>query len=335
MCRDRNDDQTIIMKFAITGASGFIGKHVVAEALRQGYNAVAITRQAKEPYLASFLVEHQKISIDSLDVRECDLNDVKTLTESIGDCDTVIHLAASMGSPLAGEKLDGERQYQQTLETTRHVIDAINSNNIKTLVLVSSISVLNYIDQAPHSTIDEKTPLCDQDNDIGDYARMKRDQEKLCRQWQLETGKQLIIVRPGLVYSDQQLSDAHAGFIKKGLGIAAIHSGQVPLIKVNDVAEKIIGIFNQTLYTKELFHLIGKPPVLQTDYLEQLKQQDKLRFYLPLPWKAYLFLTNVILWILIKANKEDKIPDSFRANSVAARQKPFVFSSEKIDNFIK
>ncbi len=109
------------MKFAITGASGFIGKHVVAEVLRQDYNAVAITRQAKEPYLASFLVEHQKINIDSLDVRECDLNDVKTLTESIGDCDTVIHLAASMGSPLAGEKLDGERQYQQTLETTRHV----------------------------------------------------------------------------------------------------------------------------------------------------------------------------------------------------------------------
>jgi len=323
------------MKFAITGASGFIGKHVVAEVLNQGYKVVAITRQAKESYLARLLIEHPKINIDRLDVKECDLNDKKTLNESIDACDTVIHLAASLGSSLAGEQVEGESQYQQTLKTTRNVIAATSSCNIKTLVLVSSISVLDYVNQSADSIIDEKTPLCNQDNDIGDYARMKRDQEKLCRQWQLETGKQLIIVRPGLVYSDEQLSDAHAGFIKKGLGLAAIHHGQVPLIKVNDVAEKIVGIFNQTLYAKELFHLIGRPPVLQTDYLEQLKQQGKLRFYLPLPWKAYLRLTKVIQWILIKANKEDKIPDSFRANSVAARQKPFAFSSEKIDNFIK
>ncbi|MFT6389093.1 MAG: nucleoside-diphosphate-sugar epimerase [Cellvibrionaceae bacterium] len=323
------------MKFAITGANGFIGKHVVAEALTQGHSAVALTRQAKESYLASFLVEHKKINIDNLDIKECDLNDKKTLTESIDDCDTVIHLAASISSHIAGEKPDGKRQYQQTLDTTNHVIEAINSSNINTLVLVSSISVLDYVNQTADSIIDEETPLCNRDNDIGDYARMKRDQEKLCQQWQLETGKQLIIVRPGLVYSDEELSDAHAGFIKKGLGIAAIHHGQVPLIKVNHVSEIIIGIFNRPLYTKELFHLIGKPPVLQIDYLEQLKRQGKLRFYLPLPWKAYSRLTKAILWILTKANKQDKIPDSFHANSVAARQKPFVFNSEKINNFIK
>lgn len=314
------------MKFAITGASGFIGKHLVAEALNQAYPVVAITRQAKESYLADFLVAHQKMDIDKLDVKECDLNNKAALTDAISGCDTVIHLAAAMSSQ------NGESQYQQTLNSTTCLIDSINNSKIKTLVLVSSISVLDYVNQTAHSIIDEKTPLCNRDEDMGDYARMKRDQEKLCRQWQLETGKQLIIVRPGLVYSDEQLSDAHAGLIKKGMGIAAIHSGQVPIIKVNDVAEKIIELFNKTLHSKELFHLIGKPPIIQKDYLAQLKQQGKIRFYLPLPWNLYLHLSKVISWLLIKAKKQDNIPDSFRANSVAARQKPFVFSSEKIDS---
>jgi nucleoside-diphosphate-sugar epimerase len=318
------------MKFAITGASGFIGKYVVAEALRQGYSVVAITRQAKKSYLVGFLAEHQNINVANLDVKECDLSDKKTLTESIRDCDIAIHLAASMASSIAGDS-----QYQQTLDTTQHLIDAINNSNIKTLMLVSSISVLNYSGQVPYSSIDENTPLCDTNTDIGDYARMKRDQEKLCQQWQHETGKQLIIVRPGLVYSDKQLSDAHAGFIKKGIGIAVIHNGQVPLISVQHVAEQIIKVLNRSHDPKALFHLIGKPAVLQTDYLKQLKQHGKLRFYLPLPWKIYLLLTSIILWIFIKANKHDNIPDSFRANSAAARQKPFVFSSEKIDSINK
>jgi len=133
------------MKFAITGASGFIGKHVVAEVLNQGYKVVAITRQAKESYLARLLIEHPKINIDRLDVKECDLNDKKTLNESIDACDTVIHLAAALGSSLAGEQVEGESQYQQTLKTTRNVIAATSSCNIKTLVLVSSISVLDYV----------------------------------------------------------------------------------------------------------------------------------------------------------------------------------------------
>lgn len=318
------------MKFAITGAAGFIGKYVVAEALREGYRVAAITRQAKKTYLDSFLVEHQNIEVANLDLKTCDLSNKKALTEAIRDCDTVIHLAATMASSIAGST-----PYQQTLESTQDLIETINISNVNTLILVSSISVLDYTEQAPYSTIDENTPPCTRDEDIGNYARMKRDQEKLCQQWQLETGKQLIIVRPGLVYSDKQLSEAHAGFIKKGMGIAVIHNGQVPLISVNQVAEQIIGVLNRTLESKELFHLIAKPPVLQTQYLKQLKQHGKLRFYLPLPWKVYLQLTRIILWVFIKTNKQDNIPDSFRANSAAARQTPFVFSSEKIDSIIK
>jgi len=315
------------MKIAVTGANGFIGKHVVAEALKQGFKVIALTRQAKETYLANFLVDHPQAKIDLLDARECHLDNAKGISDALAGCDSVIHLAAAMGTETDA--------YQQTLTTTANVIESVNNNNIKTLLLVSSISVLDYTNQNANSTIDEKTPLCNNDNAMGHYAIMKREQENLCRQWQRETGKQLIIVRPGLVYSDKQLSDSHAGFIKKGIGIVAKHLGQVPLVRVDQVGKEIALLLTHSVFAKDVFHLVGKPPIFQDDYLDQLKRQETLKVALPLPWKAYDIAGQVIRWLLVKAKKQDKIPDSFKENSIAARQKPFTFSSDKINHLLK
>ncbi|MGH1438526.1 MAG: NAD-dependent epimerase/dehydratase family protein [Cellvibrionaceae bacterium] len=315
------------MKIAITGANGFIGRHVVSEALNQNFDVLAITRQAKESYLANFLVDHPETNIDRLDVRECNLYESKDINETLAGCDSVIHLAAAMEA--------GDDAHKKTLAITKNIIDGINHNNIKTLLLVSSISVLDYIQQNANATIDEKTPLCNDDSAMGHYAIMKRDQEKLCQQWQRETGKQLITVRPGLVYSDQQLSDSHAGFIKKGVGITVKHEGQVPLIRVDQVGREIVLLLSHSVFAKDIFHSIGRPPISQHDYLEQLKRQDILKFSLPLPWKTYDCLGQLIRWLLTKAKKEDKVPDSFKINSIAARQKPFIFSSNKISQLLK
>lgn len=314
------------MKLAITGASGFIGKYLIAEALNKGFEVIAITRQSKEDYLAKFIIEFQPKSLDSLAVKECDLNDTQTLSLAISGSDTVIHLAASMS---------GNNQYQETLNTTNSIIEAIHLSCIKSLVLLSSISVLDYIHQKPLTIIDEKAPLCSDDNALGDYARMKRDQEVKAQQWHLNTGHQLIIIRPGLVYNDNQLSTAHAGYIKNSFGITALHSGEVPLIKVNELAKQVIALFKQPLFKRDIFHLIGKPSVSQKEYLNQLSESNQLRAYLPIPWKLYEKLASLIRWAAEKSNKQHLIPDSFRANSVAARQKPFTFNTEKYDRFIK
>ncbi len=317
------------MKLAITGASGFIGKYIVLESIKQGHSVVAITRQKQDDFLKNLYIESTKnnnINLEHVEVKTCDLNNLESLTQAIRDCDMVIHLAASM---------HGADLYQSTINSTVQLLKAIHKANIKNLALISSISVLDYINADASSVIDETTPICKQTEAMGDYARMKRDQENLCLQWQQKTNNHLLIIRPGIVYSDDHLSNAHAGFIKKGIGITSKHNGQTPLIKVNDLARKVVALLNQKLSPLEYFHLIGSPPVLQTDYLSQLKHHGELRLYLNLPWKAYGFFARSIRWCLIKTNKKDKIPDSFRENSVGGRTKPFFFSTDKINTFVK
>jgi nucleoside-diphosphate-sugar epimerase len=303
------------MRIAITGATGFIGQHVVREALAQGHQVLAITRSTKHPLPANNT---------HLTVAHTDLAQTTILASHLESCDAVIHLAAV---------LQGHNQHQQTLDTTRSLLNAMTQAKVKRLTLVSSISVLDYGSQKPLSTIDEDLPVCAEDDDLGSYARMKRDQEKLCNEWTI-IGKELLTIRPGLVYSDDILSDAHAGFIKKGLGVTANHEGTVPLVDVKQVAKQIILATSNTLFIHEVFHLVGKPPVSQGDYLQQLKLHGKIRFCIPLPWQCYSVLTACVRQCLRLIKKQHKVPDGFRKNSVAARQKPFYFSTAKADDLL-
>jgi dTDP-6-deoxy-L-talose 4-dehydrogenase (NAD+) len=72
------------MKIAVTGASGFIGKHVLTELLRHGDEVCAVTRDI------SRLSEWQ----DKIQILECDLaNPSPALYEQMGRPDVLMHLA--------------------------------------------------------------------------------------------------------------------------------------------------------------------------------------------------------------------------------------------------
>ena len=293
------------MKIAITGGTGFIGSALIEEALSAGHEVVALTRK-KPKNNSHFIV--------------VDFSDSSSLNSAIEGCHAVIHLAAAM---------QGSDQYQQTLNLTQQLLDAMDAAQVKRLILTSSISVLDYTQLKPMSQIDENLDYCYDDEKLGNYAQMKRDQELQCKKWLTSAfEKELVIVRPGLVYDDTQLSDAHAGFIKKGFGLTSIHSGNVPLVHVRKVAEGLLKVSTQENIDQEIIQLIDSSPISQKEYLQQLSQKG-LKLAIPLPWKVYSLFSFFIRRALAIIGQSNKIPDAFRENSVAARQKPFRFKSSK------
>ncbi len=176
------------MKIAISGAGGYIGKEVVAHALNQGHAVVALVRDQ---------YPREWDELENLVVKPCDLLEgAAALDNVLPGCDALIHLAAIM---------NGNDQYTKTIEATKNVLDAMDRAEVKRLVNVSSIAVLDYVRQLPMSTIDEMVPPASSDQDLGCYALMKRDQEELCKSWR-GGGKTLIQLRPGIVYDPRSLS---------------------------------------------------------------------------------------------------------------------------------
>ena len=116
------------MKLLITGASGFIGSYVVAEAYQRGHDVVPMIRGEKP---AAWKGLH------SMSLLQWDLagSDIPPLNRLEIDC--IIHLAASMAGSF-------EERFQVILGGTDRLIAAARAASISKVVSLSSISVLDY-----------------------------------------------------------------------------------------------------------------------------------------------------------------------------------------------
>ena len=304
------------MKIAVTGATGFIGRKVVDQAISQSMELIVLIRKD---------TDNLWLNNEGVAAKVCDYSDIDSLSSALQGVDIVLHLAADMRS---------SNQYVNTMHLTENVLASLNALNISRLILVSSISVLDYISKNPKSEVLENWAYCEIDSQLGDYARMKRDQEKKVIEW-AKTGKQLSIVRPGLVIDNNLISDAHAGFFKSGMGLGVVHDGKVPLVMVNSVALGLIKVANKMFEETEasslteIYHFVDDALTTQKQYKKILKSKGFVKLEVPVPWQVFNLLSGVLRRLLSVVGLAKKIPDTFKKNSVAARLKPFEFSNQK------
>lgn len=123
----------------IAGATGYIGKAVVREAVRQGYNTVALVRDASK-------ADNFKTFFEGAEVVECDVQDAKALTKTFaeikekydGNMDAIVSCLASR----SGVKKDAYAiDYQATLNCMESGQDP--SVNARHFVLLSAFCVKN------------------------------------------------------------------------------------------------------------------------------------------------------------------------------------------------
>src|SRR5690606_26665374 len=112
------------MRIAITGGTGFVGRHLARRLLDHGHEVVLIARGRDQRDLAPRTwagVTFYPIGTD----------DVARLTDAFAGCDAVAHLAGI-------NRQIGAQTYQRVhVEGTRHVVDAARSAGVSKIVLLS------------------------------------------------------------------------------------------------------------------------------------------------------------------------------------------------------
>lgn len=106
----------------ITGATGFIGSHLVKELYRRGCRMRCMVRDTRK-------AAHIKKS----DVAIGDMRDFPSLLSAAKGCSAVIHLAAPIGHD------DYKTNYDVTVSGTKHLIEACRRNGVKRIIFLSSI----------------------------------------------------------------------------------------------------------------------------------------------------------------------------------------------------
>jgi UDP-4-keto-D-FucNAc 4-reductase len=165
---------------AITGASGFVGRHLLGHLAASGCSLVAMSRRGTG-------VTH---------VRDLVLNnyaDISALAANLDGVDTLIHLAARAHQGVGGES-DAALFHEANVDSAVHVARACVLAGVRRLVLLSSIGV--------HGSSTHGRPFTEADAPAPKelYAISKWRGEQAVSEALDGRSTELVVLRPPLVY---------------------------------------------------------------------------------------------------------------------------------------
>lgn len=164
----------------VTGASGFLGLALVQKLLSLGVSVRALVRSDKK----GELLRQPGVAIVVGDVRD------SAIHEAIADVDTVIHCAATIGSP----SISREVLHSINVEGTRNLVNATkDSPNLQRFVHISTVAVVGETD--PRNPADEETTC----RPLDAYGETKLLAEQVVRD-AASAGFPAVIARPMWIY---------------------------------------------------------------------------------------------------------------------------------------
>lgn len=156
----------------VTGATGFIGRHLVERLCGEGHPVRCLVRRPPSPALPR-----------EAEIAQADLADGSGLEQALAGVEVVIHLAGVI------KALSADGYYAGNREATANLASALAGRNIR-LVHVSSLSAAGpSADGVPITEETEPHP-------VSIYGRSKLEGERMARQLQPDA----VIVRPPVVY---------------------------------------------------------------------------------------------------------------------------------------
>lgn len=206
----------------VTGATGFLGRHLVEELERQGWDVTAFCRATDRTDLLPSTV---RIEIG-------DLTDADRVHAALPDhVDAIFHVA---GNTSTWSK-NAAAQFRDNVGGTAHVIEAALARHARRLIYTSSTSAYGY---QPGVRIDERT-TSNAPTRGDNYSKSKLQAENLIKQACAERGLSTVILNPVNIvgaYDTTNWSQQLILPIAKG-SLRVVPPGSATWISVHDVVK--------------------------------------------------------------------------------------------------
>jgi nucleoside-diphosphate-sugar epimerase len=304
------------VRVLITGANGFLGRHVVAECLRRGHTVRALVRPAAR--------------VDGLDwpgqveVVRADLRVAQDLAAVFQGVDVLVHLAAAV---TGGE----DAQFAATVVGTERLLNAMALSQTRRLVLASSFSVYDW--SAIRGTLTEESPLASGAElyERDGYTIAKVWQERVVRRASAAHGWQLTVLRPGFIWGR---GNAYLACLGQRLGRMHLVFGgwtRIPLTHVVNCAVLFATAAEDPRAIGETLNVVDGDEVRVWGYLgEYLRRSGVCGFRVPVPYTVALAACRVVRWSSRRIFRgKGKLPGLLVPCRFEARFKPLSFSNRK------
>lgn len=181
------------MNILVTGATGFIGSHLVEALVSKGHNVYGLVHNKEK---AEFLENLGAKAVYG------DLLDKNSLRLAVKDANAVFHL----GAVLHATTKDKKTFYEVNVIGTKNLIEACSELGVKKFVHCSSVGVHGIIKNPPANESYSCKPTTD-------YDKSKYEAEKLVHSFMQNTKMNIVIVRPAaIVYGPRDFSAMYGLF---------------------------------------------------------------------------------------------------------------------------
>jgi uncharacterized protein YbjT (DUF2867 family) len=256
------------MRFAITGGTGFVGRHVARELVASGQEAVLIARGRD-------LRDESIYKLSGASFFASDLSDPRELRRAFSGCHAVAHCAGI-------NREIGAQTYQRVhIGGTKHVVEAARLAGVRKIMLLSFLRA---------------RPNCG-----SAYHESKWAAEEIVR----SSGLDYTILKAGVIYGrgDHMLDHlSHALYTFPIFGLVGMKEKPIRPLAVEDLVAAIIAAFHDTRLSNKTVSITGQEEIPLGEAVRRVGQViERHPLYLPMP----IAIQRVIAWF---AERTMRIP---------------------------
>lgn len=293
------------MNILVTGASGFLGRSVVAALSSRGHRVRANIRPtaAKADWP------------EAVEVSVCDLSQDNLAAILVG-MDAVIHLAGHSSS------LDG---LNAAVLGTERLCAAVAPSHVKRFSHVSSLAVYDW--SQTEGVLDERCALAGSTTAPTGYARSKLLQEEAVMR--LRAADRIVtILRPGFIWGKGRLWVDGVGRRLPRAYLLVASEASVPLTHVTNCADAVV---TAALGGEGVFNIVDEPPISRRSYLDAyITGSGASGLVIPLSYRSSVTLVSALCRILTGVFKLGRLPSLLNPVRFEGQFKPVVVSANKI-----
>lgn len=256
------------MRVAITGGTGFVGRHLARELVAKGHEVVLIAR-------GKDVRDESIYKLAGANFFASDLSDAQELRRALSGCNVVAHCAGI-------NREIGAQTYQRVhIEGTRHVVEAARQAGLQKIVLLSFLRA---------------RPNCG-----SAYHESKWAAEAIVS----ASGLGYTIFKAGVIYGrgDHMLDHlSRALYTFPVFGLVGMRERPIRPLAVEDLVVTIIASFADARLTNKTVSITGPEEIALSEAVRRVGQViQRNPLYMPMP----LAIQKIIAWI---AERTMRIP---------------------------
>lgn len=307
------------MKVLVTGANGFLGRHVVVALRSAGHEVRGLVRPA---------ANLRGLDGADIEIVRADLRSSPDLALALVGIDGVVHLAAAMGG-------NDFTRFSETAMGTERLFDAMARSKVRRLVLCSSFSVYDW--SSAHGTVDEELPVAQHVYDNGGYATAKLWQERMARRAAETHDWRLTILRPGFIWGPG--NELPPGSMGRRLGrfhLVFAPGRQLPFTHVENCADCFRAALESDRAIGQTLNVVDGYELTPWRFLGEALQRggaSGVRVGIPyLPLRALIGLIHAVARLLL--GPQIKLPALFMPSRFAQGYKPLRYSTRGLEQVL-